>query len=111
QRRSEVVEPGPVSDRLQNPERDADRVGEEGSDKAVVDRDGKPVRDNTDHRLVVSERRAQVEPHGVVEPAPVGDRQGLVEAVVLTKLGELLFRYVQLDAGATTSGDLAAGAS
>ena len=90
-------------DRLEDPQRNTDAVGEQGGDETIVDRHRKAVGDDTNDRVVVPERVPEIEANRVKQPGPVRDKEGPIEAVVLAESGQLLFRNVQLDAGIPAS--------
>ena len=109
QHRGQIVDHRPVLDRLHDPKRDADQIGEDGGDQAIIERDRKPVRDHAQHRFVVSEGFAEIEPDGLAEPFAIGLEQWLVEAIIRLQLLQLVVRNIELDARAPSAFAAATG--
>src|SRR4029077_2971748 len=96
QRRRSVIQGSSMSDRLDDAERNRDRINEERRHQAVIDGNRKPLGDDLQDRLVVAEGLSEIELDGLVQPYSVGHRQRLVEAVVFAQLLQLPVRDRQL---------------
>ena len=88
--RGAVVEERAVADRFDDPEGDADRVGDDEGEDAVENGDGEPRTDDAPDRLVVAVAVAEVAGHDLADPVEVTDQDRLVETVVFLKLLDLV---------------------
>ena len=95
-------------DRLDHPERDRDRVGDDQGDNPVEERDREPRADDVPDRLVVAVGRPEVALEDLHHPVGVADVPGLVEAVVLPQLLQLVLgeRHALAHGAADTRGDV-----
>ena len=75
------VEAAVVPERLRHPERNGDRIAQQKGCQPEEGGDREPLLDEIPHRLVVAGRFAQIEYRQLLQPLPVGDQHGLVEAI------------------------------